>query len=186
MASEPSRLTLSPIDPNYAVERDGLITLLQRIELAATRIEASGERFRCGPELMRWITVIGCAPYLNLEPSRSGALDFCHIELIPPTHFPRYLGPTPPKRPPICPHCKGPAGEGPELLERYAAEGTTPPCQNCGTEVPIFMLNWPKRAGFARGGIHFWNIFEGEAIPSDALLEQLETATGIAWSYFYA
>lgn len=46
-------------------------------------------------------------------------------------------------------------------------------------------FDWGGTAAFARIYLELWHIHEGDAKPSDALLEGLATATGVPWSFLY-
>jgi hypothetical protein len=46
-------------------------------------------------------------------------------------------------------------------------------------------LDWKQQAGFGRRLIEVEEVFPGEAVPTQSLLDLLKRASGSGWRYFY-
>ncbi len=181
-------LILHPKDPDFLPNGfDTLIDMLQSLGFIDAPFEFAGKtHYRPGEDFLQLMTFLGCSPVVSLgEPGLTGE-DFCHIALEEPSAQTRFVGGKNVK-PPRCPTCGHRYTSWPELVSAWEADrrGYRLSCPDCGSELPLTALKWRQCAGFGRFFIKVWGIFEGEAVPSDRLLDALQRHTGTAWSYFY-
>ncbi len=177
-------LYLHPCDPAAAPDGNALREALRRIGFIATPLsDGEEETFRPGERFLHLLTFLGCSPVVALgEPGATGD-SFCRIR-VPETAGPmQFIGSG---RAPRCPACRASVEPWSNWVE--ALENGEPPhmnCSACGEEIEPIRLNWRRSAGCARYFLAVPGIFEGEAVPSEELLSQLLTVTGIDWDYFY-
>jgi hypothetical protein len=187
------RLLLHPADPARAVPpHERLVAALRAIGLAGEPL-ACGEdtRYRAGPAFLDLVTFLGCSPSVELEPPPGipvgEALDrFCHVVIPPATDavvFTRSVD----ARPPRCPACRADLGDWQPWASGWARGGEPAPwrCPACGRASRPWELDWRQSAGFGRLFVELWGIHPGEAVPGDALMDALRSATGGAWRHFY-
>jgi hypothetical protein len=136
-----------------------------------------------GPAFSQLLTFLGCAPTVNSQP---GADNFYYVDALPHSVAPRFLG-GPGTRIPRCPHCREALQHcWRDWLSAWASQARTQPsCPHCAQAVTIPQLNWRGTAGFATTGLRVCGVYEGEAVPSDALLSLLQQHSGVNWGYFY-
>jgi hypothetical protein len=181
-------LILQPRDSGASlVDQVSLIAMLQALDFIDATIEFDGKtHYRPGEDFLQLMTFLGCSPVVALgEPGLTGE-DFCHVAFEGPTAQTRFVGGRNVK-PPRCPACGHRFAQWQELVREWEAdrEGYRLSCPGCGSEHPVTALKWRQCTGFGRFFIQVWGIFEGEAVPSDRLLDALQQHTGMAWSYFY-
>ena len=58
-------------------------------------------------------------------------------------------------------------------------------CPHCGQPLPFERIDWRRSAAYGRVFIEISNVYESEAVPTDALLEGLREFSGTAWDYGY-
>lgn len=182
-------LILHPKSPD-ALPGDvqGMITMLQQLEFIDAPITFQGNsHYRPGEEFLSLMTFLGCSPVVSLgEPGLTGE-DFCHVSFEGPTEEQtQFIGGNNVKQP-RCPKCGHRFSAWPELVSAWETdrENYRLSCPDCGSELRLTALKWRQCAGFGRFFIKVWGIFEGEAVPSDRLLDALQRHTGTPWSYFY-
>lgn len=145
---------------------------------------SGGTGYLLGEQFFQFITFMGCAPAIKLEPTGPGDEAFCHIR-ISAVAEPRFLylrG----ERPARCPVCRKPGITATEYAQQQlmaAADWHCPACQN---KVLTQQLDWRREAGQACFMLEVKDIYPHEGIPTDFLLEQLRDMTQQTWSYFYA
>ena len=181
-------LILHPKDPDTLPNgSEGLLAMLQSLGFIDTAFEFEGKsHYRPGEDFLQLMTFLGCSPVVALgEPGLTGE-DFCHIAFEGPTAEPQFLGGRNVKQP-RCPKCGHRYPQWQELINAWEDDrvGYRNTCPDCGSELPVTALRWRQCAGFGRFFIKVWGIYEGEAVPSDRLLDALQHHTGTAWSYFY-
>lgn len=164
-----------------------LIPMLQALGfIDATLIIDGKTHYRPGEEFLSLMTFLGCSPVVALgEPGLTGE-DFCHVAIEGPTAETQFVGGKNVKQP-RCPNCGHRFSAWPELVSGWETdrESFRFRCPDCEGELPLTALKWRQCAGFGRYFIKVWGIFEGEAVPSDRLLDALQQHSGTAWSYFY-
>ena len=181
------QLILHPLDMNAEFDSPAILAGLNRIGLIGDDFELAGERhYRPGEHFLELITFLGCSPVVSLgEPGLTGD-EFCYISLLPLREEPFFLHGDNIK-PPRCPNCRHANPAWKQLIQawqqdRQAYRYTCPECQG---QYPLPRLKWRQSAGFLRSGIVIWGIHEGEAVPSEQLLDTLRQTSHIPWGYFY-
>ena len=175
------KLMLLPADPGSPpVNCVRLAGELQAIGLIGAPVALEDNLFYpTGDNFLQLISFLGCSPYIQLAPPANGGVDFCHITLFGPLGSPQLLhGKN--TRPPRCPSCKAPIANWREGLETESLS-----CARCNLTSPLSTMEWRNNAGLGRFFIVIQNIFPGEAVPVDALMNQLRGISGGEWGYFY-
>lgn len=175
------RLLLHPIDPAAQIPDMGaLIGRLRELGLAGEGMDAAGRRFLAGDRFAELVAFLGCSPYLRFAPDGGGEA-FCHLGLRGPFESPRLIfGRN--TRPPRCPGCHN------QIVEWRAGLGDeTLHCHRCGGVFPLASIAWRRNAGFGRFFLELFNVFPGEAVPSEELMRVLREFTPGQgeWGYFY-
>ncbi len=181
-------LILHPKDPDAnPTDSTSLIAMLQSLAFIDDSFEFEGKlHYRPGEDFLQLMTFLGCSPVVALgEPGLTGE-DFCHVAFEGPEAETRFVGGRNVK-PPRCPACGHRFQQWQDLVDAWEddREGYRLTCPECGSEQTVTALKWRQCAGFGRFFIKVWGIFEGEAVPSDRLLDALREHSGTAWSYFY-
>ena len=174
------KLLLSPKDPaRPPPPLEAVAARLGEIGLLGATLDRTQGTYRAGARFLQLVTFLGCSPYLRFDPAAEGDGDFCHLALVGPFATPRlqYAANT---RPPRCPRCG-------RLLEgwREFSDSGTIPCPACDTVHPPHLLEWGKSGGSGRLFIEIRNIFPGEAVPGEELLQELRDLGCGEWGYFY-
>jgi len=181
-------LILHPRDPDASpTDQASLIAMLRELAFIDGTLEFDGKtHYRPGEDFLQLMTFLGCSPVVSLgEPGLTGE-DFCHVAIEGPAPETLFVGGRNVK-PPRCPACGHRFADWQERVREWEADrkGYRLGCPECGSEQPVTALKWRQCAGFGRFFIQVWGIFEGEAVPSDRLLDALQRHTGTPWSYFY-
>jgi hypothetical protein len=116
----------------------------------------------------------------------AAAVSACHVALLETMPEPSFLAGTN-TRPPACPRCHAKFMHWNKELAAWQANkrGYRWTCTGCGRPLPIEALDWDRSAGVARYALDIWGVSEGEAEPSPALLEFLESEMAERWQHFY-
>lgn len=178
-------LFLHPQDPQIAPSITELVPLLESLGLLGKPLPNRDHSFLVGPRFLDLVSFMGCSPYVELEPSADSTNDFCHL-VIHSLPAPRLMfGMN--TRSPRCPACRKPVSESAEQLATKAAKDiqTMLTCHHCAAVSAIKDLRWRGDGGLGRTFIEVCNIFPGEAIPVDGLLNRLGREYGTEWNYFY-
>jgi len=163
---------------------DSLFNDLQQTEILLRQLGLIDmpyeQAFLCGDSFAQLITFMGCSPYLQFEPPADGSKNFCHVSLH---HFeqPRlFTGKQ--TTPPRCPQCRHRFTDWRERLHEPTASFN---CPGCSTAINMQQLDWRQSAGAGHFFIEIHNIFPGEAVPVDKLMENLQMLANENWRYFY-
>jgi hypothetical protein len=172
------KLIFTPAPDVPPPERLELERRLREIGFLGSAIDT--ERFLVGERFMQWVSFMGCSPWLRLAPTEDDNEPFTHIRFQGPLKQPllRYGNNT---RPPRCPHCRRRIDEWESRLP--TREGPYP-CPHCGETTRLDDLVWSNDAGHGRFFIEVWEIFPGEAVPVEGLMQRLRQEGG-EWRYFY-
>ncbi len=136
--------------------------------------------YPCGEEFTSLIVFMGCSPHLNFEPPPDGSDNYCHIILHQYRTPHLFTGNQ--TAPPRCPHCRlRIAG----WKEAFTPEVTRWQCPQCNNVSDVFHLDWKQGGGAGRVLVEIRNIFPGEAVPVDRLMNTLKSLNGENWRYFY-
>jgi hypothetical protein len=171
-------LFLTPQNPESTFSDTGAVTDLL---VALGLIEPNSESpYLCGSEFAKLVIFMGCSPHLTFEPPADGGNNYCHVNLHN-YQLPRLFtgGQT---APPRCPACRHRIADWKTSINPQQPEWQ---CPKCDDESDIFHLDWKQSAGAGRFLVEICNIFPGEAVPVDSLMNDLAALTGEAWRYFY-
>ncbi len=173
-------LILAPGDPASRLPtREQLVHALGDIGLLGAPLAGQDDTYLAGERFLQLITFMGCSPHVRLEPPVDGADAFCHLALLGPYDRPRLLHGRN-TRPPRCPRCKTAITNWREFVD-----ADTITCSHCGATCSMAQLEWRRNAGYGRLFIEIRNIFPGEAVPVDELMNRLRETGGGEWGYFY-
>lgn len=155
--------------------------------LGAEYLAGGAAAYLAGPRFLEWIMFVGCAPAVRIDPPAAGeaVVNFYYLELPPAGAKTQFLGGNA-ARTPRCPHCRHLIGFWREALADWQGGAVYRlQCGGCGRFLRLDQLHWRNCAAFATAALNVCGVFEGEAVPAQALLNLLEQASGAAWSYFY-
>lgn len=168
-----------------SIDINGLQVNLQDLGLLGEAVMFNGEqRYRLGERFYQWLTFMGCAPALRLEPNEPGDEKFCHFRLfeLPQIAF-RYLRAEAKAR---CPNCSKPGATADEIYQNYILKHLDWSCPHCQQSVSPPDIYWKHEAGMSRTFIELLDIHPHEVVPTDSLIKALESATEQRWQYFYS
>ncbi len=179
-------LVLHPAQPDHAPDPDAVRQTLIEIGFIGEEFEFRGRRHhKPGEEFLYLLTFLGCSPVVALgEPGKTGD-EFAHIQLEGPFSEPQFLCADNIKVP-RC-RCGYRLEQWQTMIDTWQNDkvGYRWTCPACDTSQRPEKLKWKQCAAFGRFFIKVWGVFEGEAVPSEALLARLEQCTGHAWQYSY-
>jgi hypothetical protein len=174
-------LLLYPADP--AVDPPGtdvLLAALAALGLVGARVGA--DAFLPGQALARLVVFAGCSPHLVLEPPADGGA-FTQVRLHGPHAAARLLAGDNVAAP-RCPACRARIADWRERLAGWMADPATPvDCPGCGRVHPVSRLDWRGNAAAGRVFVEIGNVFPGEAVPAEALLDALGALGCGPWRY---
>ncbi|MFU8838940.1 MAG: hypothetical protein ACNA75_11630 [Thiohalomonadaceae bacterium] len=182
-----NQLILHPRDMNTAINEASILDTLRDLGLIDQSFDYQGKtHYQPGDAFLERMVFLGCSPVIALgEPGLTGE-DFCHVSLIPSAAEPRFWHGKNIKAP-RCPHCRRPQTDWQTLITQWQTRqhDYRHRCVECDKETTIDELKWRQSAGFLRSGIIVWGIYEGEAVPSEGLMDALQACSGEKWTYFY-
>lgn len=171
-------LILHPMDPRLRVAEPDLIDRLRKLGLVGEPALWQPFSWHTGADFLRQIAFMGCSPHIRLDPESPEDRGWTWLSLdLRDQPVLRHGRNT---RPPVCPSCRKRVKDFP--IDQPLAELE---CPHCGAQAPIYRFGWKNTAGIASLFVELHNIYPGEAVPVDALLQQLEAIYGCAWGYFY-
>lgn len=185
-----SRLILYPVitaqnSGNISIPTDGLVEVLQDLGMISSAIDKAGvNRYLIGARFLQNITFMGCAPAIELAPVEDGSSDFCHLEIGQMGASLRFIADDLLANP-RCTKCKQSISNWQEQMQDWRA-GVDISCPNCGAKLDPQELNWRRAAGFVQQYVAIHGVYPKEALPTEALLNKLESAFACSWDYFYA
>jgi DNA-directed RNA polymerase subunit RPC12/RpoP len=167
-------LNLHPADPAWVP--DDIATLTRRLEqIGFIGNRQSPHQYSTGPSFLELVTYLGCSPQITLGESDAATV----IRFSGPHSTPKFRSSRSIK--PRCTACR--KSFGLEEMPRQPDEVIG--CPHCGESYKAAKLDWRRKAGWGRFFIEISNVFESEAVPGETLLDELGSATGQAWEYFY-
>jgi len=167
-------LVLNPADPEWAPNDTSALTRrLGKIGFIGNR--QSLNHYSTGPSYLELVTYLGCSPQVTL--GESDAATF--IRLSGPHNTPIFRSGRTAK--PRCPACR----KSFKLEEMPRQPDEIISCPHCGKSSQALKIDWRRKAAFGRLFIEISNVFESEAVPGETLLDELGSATGQNWEYFY-
>ncbi|MDH5178360.1 MAG: hypothetical protein OEZ39_06935 [Gammaproteobacteria bacterium] len=178
-----SSLFLCPDKPDWLPENDRiLVDALQSLGLLGQGLSLpTGAGYLPGERFFQFVSFMGCAPGLKLEPASSDDEKFCHLRVhyYPEPVFLYLRG----ERQARCPVCRKPG----ICASEYAAQGgVVDTCPVCQANIAPGRLDWRKEAGQAGCLLEIREVYPHEGVPTDHLLQQLQSVTSQTWIYFYA
>jgi hypothetical protein len=149
--------------------------------------EEGDGRFLAGNHFLKFITFMGCSPYIVFEPPPDGSFNFCHIELskiytgIQFRSASREVFAR-------CPQCRKRMNQWEPFISQWQTDSAATDfyCDKCNAKVSLYALQWRQTAGFGRMFMDVYSIHPQEGVPTDPLLALLEKASGTPWQYFYS
>jgi hypothetical protein len=180
------QLVLCATDPAWApASHTALIGLWQQLGvLGSPPLAEAPDRFLIGEAFLQLFSFMGCAPSIEFIPEDPHAIDwrkFVFIHLSPALAQPRWLVDQANAKP-ACPHCQRRTRN---WLQQLDAAATRLSCAHCQHSAAVCRWRWFDAGACARQFVSIVNVYPKEALPTDALLSQLQQATGVAWQYFY-
>ncbi|WP_456446507.1 hypothetical protein [Thiolapillus sp.] len=143
------------------------------------------DRYAVGPRFFNYMTFAGCSPHLQMETSAEGGWRFCHLQ-IHADESPR-LRMIPRRSRPRCPACRSSLPGWSENLEEWKRDASRMVrCPACDARMPVGDLDWRQYGLASRCSVEIHQVYPGEALPQDGLLQLLGEATGRTWSYAWA
>jgi hypothetical protein len=177
-------LLLHPADPD-AEPPDGatVVTALTALGLVGDPLGPPAA-FRAGPEFLRHVTFLGCAPHLVLEPPAGGGTAFSHVVIAGPFAEARLrVGAN--AAAPRCPACRARLDGWRADVARWIASPleVAARCAACGAVHRPADLDWRESAAVGRLFVEVRNVFPGEAVPGEELLGALARLGAGPWRY---
>jgi len=140
--------------------------------------------FRVGAGFLQHVTFLGCAPHLVLEPPADGGTAFSHVVVAGPFDAPRLVvGRN--TAAPRCPDCRARLEAWRATLPGWvdAPLAGSARCPGCGAVQRPADLDWRERAAVGRLFVEIRNVFPGEAVPGEELLNALGRLGAGPWRY---
>jgi hypothetical protein len=176
-------LFLVPADPLAIPSYSLVIELVRTLKIIDRALEDGV--YTAGEGFSRHVVFAGCSPYLVMQPPADGGRQFCHVAVHGPFDQPQLLtGPNTVK--PRCPGCRARFSNWKDQLASWRSPGALAHCDSCASEYPPYALDWRGHAAAGRMLVEMRNVFPGEASPSDTLMQELHSTTGMAWRYAWA
>ena len=162
-----------PIEP--------LVKSLYAAEIVAESLPYSYGRdsYLVGEQFFDAFLFLGCSPSIELTPNEQQQ-PFCYIQFEVTSKCKLVSGSN---LKAACKACKQ-RYKVPLLLEEKE-DVPVVICSYCKKRHVADRIAWRKSAALSKVSISLWNIFEGEAVPSDKLFSLLQEESGEGWSYAY-
>ncbi|WP_456375427.1 hypothetical protein [Thiolapillus sp.] len=142
-------------------------------------------RYAVGEGFFNCMTFAGCSPHLRLDPPVEGDWRFCHVQ-IHASERPR-LRMTPHRGRPRCPVCRAGLADWKKYLDEWKQDASQKlGCVSCGANIAVAELDWRQYGMAARCSVEIHQVYPGEALPQDGLLQLLGKLTGRDWAYAWA
>lgn len=123
-------------------------------------------------------------PHLVFEPPEDGSDRYCHVILHQHQQVRLYTGQQ--TAPPRCPSCRHRIADwktdADNWLKQPDQSWNCPACDACHSPAT---LDWRQSVGASQILVEIKNIFPGEAVPVDSLMNTLKALSGEKWRYFY-
>lgn len=181
------RLVLFPVDPAFSISNpDRLIRVLVSSGFVIAPSQGGNNRapMQPGENFMRLLSFVGCSPSIAAD-ENPGSYNNYSIEVITSNNYLTLLAGYQ-TRSPVCPVCAGRTGEvlsaGEISIENNQVTWS---CPQCKAIVPVEQIKWRNKLAVAKDYLQINGVFEGEVVPGDKFLKDLENETGIGWSYCY-
>lgn len=185
MPSHTGRLVLTTADPWDAPDPALVRGILSESGFIGVALSDAADAYAVGPELLSLLSFAGCAVVLPAATTGQGDGPLCHVRILGPAPTPQLMWGRN-TRGPRCPVCRARLPDWPDRLpewqERPAAGQR---CPSCGGAAPVLGWDWKQQGGFGRLFVLVEEVFPGEAVPTQRLLDQLTRACDSGWRHFY-
>lgn len=181
-----SKLIFTPNSYQKIIPGEELIEGLTALGwLGAPFLQGPANSFFVGDAFFTYITFMGCAPAMRLEPAAEGDENFCFIHLntalaepIFRGHHERFV--------PRCTQCRHGLGEWQTQLAAWQADHqVTFACPHCAAVLSIPDINWREKAAIGSTFIEVYSVYPHEGIPTPSFMSHLKNITGVDWKYFF-
>lgn len=179
------RLILFPDDAQSPIpDQKLLFDGLQSAGLVGVPSNRDANIYCPGDQFMRLLTFLGCSPTVSMadESNDNDNPNNYYIELAEPTQDISVLQDDR-EFSPRCPQCGKSNSQWHSPLTSAASIYR---CNECGMQAKAHEWDWRRHLGFGRTWLNIWGVHDGEAVPSEKLLELLEKLTGFVWNYAYS
>ena len=181
-----SKLIFTPVEHrdtvSTAILTDGLSHLAW---LGQPFVKGPADSFFIGDDFFKYITFMGCAPAMRVEPQGDDDRNFCFIHLNTELEQPMFRGHHE-RFVPRCPQCRHGLPDWQDELTRWQTDHYAVfSCTHCGAELTIPNLNWREKAAIGRCFIEVYSVYPHEGIPTPTFLTHLKSITGVEWKYFF-
>lgn len=185
MPSHTGRLVLTTSDARSAPERELVQGILLQAGFIGAALIEDPETFAAGPELLGLLSFTGCAVVLPRPSGSQVDRPACQVAIRGPTPAPRLLWGRN-TRGPRCPGCRARLqGWRDRLAVWQERPALAQQCPGCGVISPPWRWDWKQGGGFGRLFVLVEEVFPGEAVPTQELLDLLTRACGSGWRHFY-
>lgn len=185
MSSHTGRLVLTTADPQAAPDPDLVQGVLSQAGFIGQPLIGTEARFAVGPEFLGLLSFAGCAVVLPASSPAQAGEALCHVRILGPDPTPRLIWGRN-TRGPRCPGCRA---RVPDWRNRLPDWGERPlrglTCPSCSETRPPWRWDWKQQGGFGRLFVLVEEVFPGEAVPTQRLLDLLTRACGSDWRHFY-
>lgn len=177
-----------PASAEQVIQNSLITSTLSDIQFIEA-VTGNTTEYLAGQRFLNLLTFLGCSPDINLVPDNNSGnnsdsdSNHCLIRILEISTTPRCIGFTQ-NASPRCPHCKKRIANRPSGTWQQASNICI--CDKCRAQTPYAHLNWRHECGFGCCGFEITHIYPHEAVPTDQLLDALESATGTPWQYSYA
>ena len=182
-----NRLVLFPVDPAFRIsDPDQLIRLLVNIEFVVDPSKKGSIKtsLEPGEHFMRHLIFVGCSPSVATAENPDSCNSYSVEAITSNNHLTLIAGDR--IKSPVCPECTRSTGEVLATDEITVINNrVTWICPQCEAAVPVEKIKWRNKLAVAKDYIQINGVFEGEVIPGDKFLHELENETGAEWSYCY-
>jgi len=163
---------------DHEVPAQSLVALLSSNGLIGRAL--SEHKFLAGDRFFQSISFLGCSPSIALQPQQGEV--YLRIEI---SSFVRpVLFCAPRAHTPLCRHCGRPFLEDWPLRINQSTDGNMV-CKSCDLPNRIEQLNFRRRACYSRSVVAFSPVFESEAVPSEQLMQALQSEFATPFRYAY-
>jgi len=181
------RLVLFPVDPAFTISNpDHLVEVLVSSGFVVDPSKVGNDKasMQPGEHFMRHLIFVGCSPSIATGENPDTYNNYS-VEVITSNNYLTLFAGDRFKSPvcPVCANCTGEVLATDEIT--ILNNQVTWVCPQCSATVPAGKFKWRNKLSAARDYIQVNGVFEGEVIPGDKFLQDLENETGAIWSYCY-